>query len=98
MPLPGEGDALVLESPVPLVIFFAFGRTAGDQECGIANQDYSLFPMLRQIWNIRLQQTQRMGLENEPLVDFHKTIWPETFSQGIEGVVGRLDMFGDEPV
>jgi hypothetical protein len=60
MPFP-KGNALVLESPAPLVILFAFGRTAGDQECGIANQDDSLFPMLRQIWNLRLQQTQRMG-------------------------------------
>jgi hypothetical protein len=25
-----------------------------------------------------------MGLENEPLLDFHKTLRSETFSQGIE--------------
>ena len=31
-------------------------------------------------------------------MDFHKTLRPETFSQGIEGVVGRLDIPGDEPV
>ncbi len=54
--------------------------------------------MLRQTWNLRLQQTQGMGLENKPLVDFYKTLRPETFSQGIEGVVGWLDIFGDEPV
>jgi len=54
--------------------------------------------MFRQIRNLRLQQTQGMGLENEPLVDFHKTLRAETFSQGIEGVVGWLDIVSDEPV
>jgi hypothetical protein len=62
MPFP-EGDALVLETPASLAILFAFGRTAGDQECGIGNQDDSLLPMLWQIRNLRLQQTQGMGLE-----------------------------------
>ena len=93
-----KGNAFVLESPVPLVILFAFGRTAGHQEHGIGNQDDSFLPMLRQIGNLRIQQTQGVGLENEPFVDFHKALRPETFSQGIEGVVGRLDIVGDEPV
>ena len=55
MPFPVEGDAFVLESPAPLVIFFAFGRTTCDQECRIGNQDDSLLPMFRQIWNLRFQ-------------------------------------------
>jgi len=46
MPFPGEGNAFVLEPPVTLVILFTFGRTAGDQECGIGNQDDPPLPML----------------------------------------------------
>jgi hypothetical protein len=66
-------------TPVSLFIPFAFGRTASDQECGIGNQDDSLLPMLRQIWNLRLQQTQGIGLENESLVDFTKPSGPRRF-------------------
>jgi len=39
-----------------------------------------------------------MGLENEPFMDFHKARRPETFSQGVEGIVSWLDIIGDEPV
>jgi len=76
-----KGRALVLESPVPLVVPFTFGTTLGDQEGGIGNQYDSLFPMLRQIWNLPIQQAQRMGLENEPFMDFHKALRPEALSR-----------------
>ena len=58
MTFSGERNAFILETPVSLFIFFAFCGTACDQECGIGNQDDSPFPMLWQIRNLRLQQTQ----------------------------------------
>lgn len=54
--------------------------------------------MLRQIGDLRFQQPRGMSLENKPFMDFHKTLRPQPSPQGVEGVVGRLDIPGGETV
>lgn len=39
-----------------------------------------------------------MGFENEAFVNFDKTFWPKPLPQGVEGIVSRLNILGDEPV
>ncbi len=98
MTLAEEGDTLIGETPLIVVVFPTVGGSGRDQERGIGNEDDSLSPVLRQIRNLRIQESQGMSRQDEPFVDLCKACGTESPSQRVKGVVSRLNIAGDEAV
>jgi hypothetical protein len=52
--------------------------------------------MLREFFDVRVKQSQSVGLSDKAFVDFNKTLWLKSSSERIESSVSWLDIPGDK--
>jgi len=54
--------------------------------------------VLRGFFDVRVRQSQSVGLSDEAFVDFNKALWSKSSSERIEGRVSWLNIPGDKAI